>query len=1569
MAKINQVNPKAPSGMASPRTDPYFEERLRKERALMTTPEEKPQLVFPSLEAQAEEPFTLPEETEGEEVRVPWWKNPAQTLGKGLEAIGIPFVWANEHLDKPWAALLVLAGQGLVPGTQDIEKALEERKVGDSWVDTIKGAYDEMELPWGAKTMLEFTMPLWWVFPSAYIAKAVGVGMKGAKAIGLTRFTSKVVKNLLSAPLIKKALVESVGSKIINAPFRVNGVMQDMGKAYQILNLKPKDLLSHIMRGSLEPGVVSKLKHFSAYKPGARKLEVLDIMMSDKTFKSMVQRELPDLAEQLAKGLKSSDDVIAYLGGTMQKVMAAKAGVEMPKATSNIYGQAMAYWKAGVLTTPWYVAQNYFENFFRTSISTFEPWKFGGFETAFPLGKVHIPQFRNLWSTVKGRPMPDELLNTALTLGARLDGKSTVVQLRTAVNASLKQAEIILKKTKNPVTRRSLEASIFKYQDMLERMPHINERLKVAPAQLSGEAIMRGAIPATTEHPFTKGNRLFLEKAVFKPEFEAEVAVVRALKGKDAAKAWRKRWVGRQEKLTHAVNVSSNYPRSAAAMSDSGGKISCYNALFDNHMDASMHLMPNRVAFLDEVLDTATLTKLKALGFTKKELKSLRIGLRDSKVSNDIKLAVANISESPLPHISNMPDECVIPTSVWNAHQVDMQAAILKGDKKAIRAIGKQIKGESWAHTADMKVTYENMLKEFQGIGVEKFPVLKSTLDDIDDLYSNMALKMKAFDDEEIATFGAEFMVKEIESRKFFETQLYYNRATTKVIEGKYMQQQLTKGVKAADISQEVHGVVKLGMNKTMQFADEYRKSTRSINSFFNTHPGKKNEAIRLAQWKEWYKKQLVTRPSLVRGLSKNKPDIEMLWNQERLSVSELYRDFNETIAKTFGVEMVSSRYHPSTWLANAYSDADDLVARATIALDDDVPKLVDKFMAIDVVEKKALKLLKKNQAGLLDEWFVQTQAMNFASGAADGIMGNYAVTTDLDTFMNKISPFWYFPSRSIPYYLKTFAQKPYLLAHLERYLQGSLGDDVVPKSLVGYLPIHAGDQYYFINALRPWMGYQLLGYEPMAGLGQPFIQQLGQMVNMMGVGLHPGLSYGLEMINRISSAQGFYLTRGEPMSLFPQEKWLQDVIGLTGVWQPTVGQLLFNQNADNKPDWETRNLEKEVARWMGQEQNAPMLQEKGWEYPRDVLKAAETDNDARDIVKSQIARMSRFGLMSVALPIYSRRNEEEIERFKNKDEFLKELMVDNGIDPEEAFKRANEVGFSPMMYLNKLQRREIYKAHPEWKPWDGLTRVGISPEEKEMERQTREFYIVYDREINIATQRMEVLDQAFLGGFISAYNWRKSYSDTQNNMSAVWMTLIGDGYAPGVTRNGGMLPLARVTTDRVEYFREKYQQPIPPILPEDSALDYYYSIQPELEASTGQYDYDTYFAKRESFLSSMPPYVQKYIADYRRLSKYDSLVEEEFRKDKEKLQTYFSVRRNVKDEFPEFAAILAQLEREQDPEAIIALNKRKNAFERIVSERKEQLRLHSAEVESLLFKWGYIDTFVNLQTIAWLTK
>ena len=1512
----------------------------------------------------------LPEATMGEEEEVSWYQQPARMMGKGFEAIAKPFNWINEHIEKPWAALLVLAKQGLTPGVQDIEAALSRRKLGDSWWDTLKSAYESKELKGWQKFALEMTLPLWWVFPVGAGAKVAGTGIKAAQALGMVSktgeaigVTGKIVHAIKNAPVIRAALRENIVSKSFNAPFRNNDLFFDLRGMYDKLQLGDERLLQNIMGGKLAIDNSKLIKSIGAYKPGAKKIEVLDIIMNDQKFRKTLMLELPTFTEQVANKTMTMEQVVTWIGGNLRQHIAASKGVTLPKVTNTVMQDAYAFWKAGVLTTPWYVMQNWFEDVFRVSVSMFKPARVGGLEFAFPIGKFRMPIVKDLWSAIRGKPIPDDLMNTALSRAARFGGFTNVAQLRASVEAGIIKAQKEIRRTRrNPVLREKATASLLKYQRILEEVPRISESMKMSPSMIPTDAIMEGALLQTKEHPLTRWTEAISDKTIGALVKATDESIGKLIGQRGLPDAY--------EKLKKAGKTALRAPRAEAGFIDSSAKIKIWLDAYEDYMGlfATEFKMPSRNRFMNNIVTKEAIEELTRLGVTPDQVKALRTGLRDARTSDDIRLAFANIYDDPLPRISEMPANYVVPANVWNSYIPDIQLGILSGNKETIKAAGKAMKKDTWTHMGDVRENYRNLRKELEVAGIEDLPALKRIFKSLDEYTEDLISKKEKFWAKQTEIYPPEFLEKEKARRIVFETQIEQNRAEMEVLKGLILHDQkaIMKGTKPSiALTAEIEEVVHQRQMAARGLSDEFRDGTWVLSDFMKSGASEE-EIIKVwaAQWEIWRKRD----PILIRGMTKSNPSVSKLWNNYALGQSEIHRKAVVEIAEKFGLEKMLPKYHLPTWWLEAQANIDDVVRRATTLLDRPsgiTADIMTRYGQLGEMKKTALSFFKKYQGTMLKEWEVQTKARNYASATADSIMGNYATSTDLDSFMNKIVPFWYFPSRSIPYYTRTFMQKPYLLSHLERYLNNTDLDKLTPESLVGYLPIPAGDQYFFVNPFRPWMGYQLLGWEPLAGVGQPTFQQGMQMFNMMGIGFNPAITWSLETINAISTPLGYNLTRGEPMPLFPQLKWLQDIGGgITGEWMPEISQLLFSQTIDGMPDWERRNTEKELARWIGN--NPELASQKDWKTPKDITFAAKSDPEAKKIVSDQIRRMSHYGLLSVVFPIYNRRNTEEIKMMINREDAVMNIMESNGKSKEEIealLERADKIGFSPMMYFNKQQRQEIYDAHPEWEPWQGLTRVGISPAERDMENQTSQFYQYISKSKEQLINRIEIADSAFADGLISGYDWRLIYEDVQTNNAAIWEFLIGDGLAPDKSRNPGALPLARVTPERAEYYRNLHGKAIPPIHPEDIALNYYYSIIPEIDPELGTYDFDTYFVRRDSFFNSMPYEIQEYIKEDKRRTRYDSPVEEQFRLDRELMTTYFAVRRDVLAEFPEYKMLMEQLKGEQDPRQRELLSKRVSKYERIISKRREQLRATNAKLEAVLFKWGYVSSMINSLT------
>jgi len=1230
--------------------------------------------------------------------------------------------------------------------------------------------------------------------------------------------------------------------------------------------------------------------------------------------------------------------------------------------------------------------------------STFEPFKFAGFETAFPIGKIHRPYsfFKNSWSALKGYPMPSQLVDANLSLAARANGYTSLTVLRKVAQENVALKKVALRKAVTEAEKQALNAQILKWQSILDESPDV--RVVGGGAVTPTEAVSGiEAIPGR-EHPLTRGITKLQGKGLDLVENMGEL-IARVQGGEEAVAVYRKAALGRKLKAESFTRQAVNAPRALAAQSDYAGKTGVWVAAYKKRLEALAKTgqLPNRMGFIDEVLPLGVQSELKALGYTDLEVAQLHSKLFNVKNEKDLRLLFADFLENPIPSVGKLPENAVIPTDIWNQHGGVLQKAILDNDKQKALGILDDLLNDGYLYQLDLEKNFEHWMENIvrtQG----KLP----TKADNDFVQQTIAMvkKMKADKLRQVRRdakiFGKEFLEKYESSRGLYDAMVAERRMETSVLSHLIIQQRSTmKGVTKNAASLQINRRLKELNDEAVTITDRVRNlSWKMQDKLKELHGGVgisdlpkiqignevPNGSEMLKVWKDFYKEMRKVDPRAIRGLSANEVNISRMWANERLVVSEIWEGVTHTLAAENNLLHALPQFSQPHWWNTYMSDVRALKRKVLQQLGKGKATAIgEKGKRLLGVQDDAIRSFHKLEKEMLSEWKIQMGAADYATQFADSVMGNYAVTTNLDQLMNIFIPFWYFPSRSIPFYLRTFTQKPYTLAFMTRYMEQAkegfgetgkgLGEAMTPEALVGYFPLTIGDQTYFINPFRPWMGYQMLGYEPMAGLGQPVVQQTFQAANMIGIGLAPHWTLGIEAINKWSSTDGIYLTRGEPMPLFPQARWLQDLTGAAfGRYSAMPEQAMFSQNVDGMPDWEKRNLEKELARWILR--NPEKAAEKGWKFPRGILAVKDSDIEADAVIKQQIRRMSSYGLLSVVFPLYSRRNKEELVMRNDREQVIRDILTAGGKNADKAIERAEQVGFSPMMYLNRQQRREIYEAHPEWEPWSGLTRVGINPQERAMEKQTREFYTYMDAVREQLGDRLATADEVFMQGHMSGYLWRQVYEEVQVQNSAIWRFLVGDGLAPDKTRNPGVLPLARVTPSRAEWYRETYAKAIPPVHPEDYALDYYYSIQPEIDPLLGTYDYDSYFARREEFYDSLDthPEIQNYIDDDRRRARYDSPVEEMFRADRDLLQPYFAVRREYMKIHPDYELLLRQARTTQDPLELAKLRKELNEHEREISRMREQIRMSDARIEAALFKWGYVSTFINPLTPDLLT-
>jgi hypothetical protein len=1609
---------------------------------------------------------------EDEPNKISPFRRPAEVLGGALEGLSKPFVWVNEKIEKPWAAVISLAAQGLIPGEQSIEKALKEKGPNDKWFDTITKAYTEDEtLPGWGKFLLETSMPLWYMIPSGAISKVLSTTL-GPSAKALTG-------KLLQIPLIKKMASESATSLAFNAPRRGNQMMTLLRGAYES-KFTARDLgnrtitqkfLSDLIEGTMDEPIkqemINLLTRSTSVGRGPKILRIFDDMLGgDEAVSGMVKTSLRILQPLADNGTLTWKQMFDSVSGALRGAYAEKAGLHAMSYMHDTLSDVYQFWRAGVLLTPTYVMQNMVEDFTRVAISTFEPVRWGPrgvFDAPFPIGKWKFNRFSASYDAAKKGLIHPEIANYLLPRQLRAMGFKNVDEVRAGLPDLIRQHQQWADDMAvfyPQEAARELKKSI-RLQEMYDELPKMNMNIVDIEGRsiLSMEASTEGLNPYAAKHPMNAAIDSLLTRAdnLGKTRETFEASRILAEKGEEAKQAFLSlkaaKRLAKGEKVTGAIM----FPRNIASELDSA-------AVAQIQMDQSMKFLKSQpgVEDLSKVLDDSLFSKEQLIAFKK-------VGIADEHVAALRKLVtyadnpeqamdyIFNTVGTPFPIIDELEHMSHIPRVVGEKYAGELRKAAFLNQRGQIAKLKKQMITEVDSYYRNPDNYLSDFHRETMSSLRQSYPEIDDMMKPIDDFAQGIKdTTAQSYSDLE-DIYGAAFVKKLKDQDGLFQADYLAVESEARMLEF----QILTKFTKQGQLRLRSKDVNKLRAEfkgfwntATNQAREDQMNLLTKVRAFSQFRKVTRDPAILQQAWTGAYNNLLSNSKfmsfGILAGLSPDTPNLARLWNNYNLVRSTMYHDTIKQVAAKFalprqvGVPMKQRLLEANkvvgdvfdtvlgemprvdfrgfstlerrmwTYMTTHSDDPQDIIDIAVRwgANEQDAIKAANKLVASNAINftpgnittgaksqavllKKAPNITRRGGArkrdaviqdfmekvqtayqdpkiaeGKLAAWRNNSAAQLYGLNRAYAVMGDYSTTTNLDEMMSKVFPFWFFPSRSIPFYAKTFMQKPYLAADLERYLEATKDSKTTPESLIGYLPIPVGDQYFYINPMRPMMGYQILGHEPMAGLGQPMFQQVQQMFSMLGFGFNPALTWSAEAINKVTSSQGLHLTRGEIQPLFPQQRWLQDATALAlGTWLPMPEQSFFSQTVDGMPDWKKRNIEKELAVYIN---DNPELRDL-WPTPRQLWNDARNGNEqAQQIVSQQVKKLSFYGLVSAALPIYNRRNKEEIVMYNDRDQMLTDIFKSNGLTEDQVqarFETARRQGFSPMMYLNRAQRREVYESKPEWEPWQGLTRVGIRPEEREMERQTEEFFQTFDEAKRQIQQQLDVVDQAFLEGRISGYDWRNQYNQIQAFHAGAFQMLVGDGKAPDETGNPGRLPLARVTAERVDYFRKKFGNVTPPVHPEDEALNFYNAISPEIDASTGLPDYDTYFVKREEFMKSMPYQIRKYIQDDQLRARYNSPVEAMYRKDLQVIQPYLASRREVAKIYPEFTKLQNMLAREQDPRVRQQIQQRMAKYEQMVSDRREKLRLGDANLEALLLKWGYVSTILNPKTNEILDK
>ncbi|KKL26391.1 hypothetical protein LCGC14_2395760, partial [marine sediment metagenome] len=491
---------------------------------------------------------------------------------------------------------------------------------------------------------------------------------------------------------------------------------------------------------------------------------------------------------------------------------------------------------------------------------------------------------------------------------------------------------------------------------------------------------------------------------------------------------------------------------------------------------------------------------------------------------------------------------------------------------------------------------------------------------------------------------------------------------------------------------------------------------------------------------------------------------------------------------------------------------------RAMVAWEKRQVSPVSKTKILDELRENTLK---GKEAIALQARTIQTQAQDMALDVTYSTYGNYAQRTNLDDMMQGIGvPFWFFPSRSIPFYITQMAQRPRLGIELLN-MQNSAAESEQPSRLHGTLPI-PGTNYHY-NPLQSTMLWQLAdrrNFTP-AGLGT---MEQGQnwLRNTLGISLGPHITIATAMIERTMGKQlGQTVLTMEPAPIIPQQRWLNAVAGLrlpviSGIAQALnepFDLYLRGVYGDEVANWQQREVEKTIVDMGHNPQTAS----------DEVIKAAWDKYYIRQLLSIP------GGAIKEMTPL-------EMSRFHATNRQAEKLNLS-----QEQEVTLRQMGESRFVGIRQDQMEALYAGVPANKLWRYIRPWGLTAKSKpiwedyiqvKLGRET----LLYGADKNNPTEgsrlyKEQQYDTALTTGRISPREWKELY---RNNYA---------DYISKVQQLEASNPLAPKTDEDWEAYRELLGWDEPVRHPDDIALDNYYDVMEssKFENDLGEFDFDAY--------------------------------------------------------------------------------------------------------------------------------
>ncbi len=681
--------------------------------------------------------------------------------------------------------------------------------------------------------------------------------------------------------------------------------------------------------------------------------------------------------------------------------------------------------------------------------------------------------------------------------------------------------------------------------------------------------------------------------------------------------------------------------------------------------------------------------------------------------------------------------------------------------------------------------------------------------------------------------------------------------------------------------------------------------------------------------------------PDIATSMRAVTPDGDALWSAYRSVQERRWFNVGQEKLKAMGVDF--SQFPRTIGADGSLLTQEDFLSSQLKALkgwEDRTIAAWDKRHVTPTAKNKILDNLREGTIGAkegiaLQARQIENEAKDLALNVTYSTFGNYAQRTNLDDFMMGVGvPFWFFPSRSIPFYITQMAQRPRLGIEILN-LQNEAATSEQPSRLFGTLKI-PGTNYYY-NPIQSTMLWQLAdrrNFVP-AAMGE---LERGQswLRNNLGVSLGPQWMLATALVERVMGKQtGETVLTMEPQPVIPQQRWLKAVANLRIPAVSPVAALLnepFDMYlraifGDDVANWQKREVEKTIVDMGFNPQTAPDdVIEKAWDkyYIRQLL----------SIPGGAVKEMTPT----------------EMARFESINQKAKELDL-----TREQRVNLRRMGESPFTGLRNDQLEALYADVPAQKLWRYIRPWGLTTKSAPIWDDYIQFKLgretlLYGADKNNPTEgsrlyKEQKFDEALRLGNISPREWKSLYR--QN-------------YADYISRVDQLEtdhPLAPSTDEDWEAYRQLLGWDEPVRHPDDIKLDEYYDAMEssKFENELGEFNYGAYRKAEQTFFSGLSPDTIAYIRS--RKDRYKSPTRAAYTRDMEIAQPYYDLQDAVLAQYPpEVAQIIKYALTTPDPaiqRAVLVGHPEALIVLRRIRVAKAQLRARNPQMDRILRYWS----------------